>query len=160
MLFNAKDPRHLAALHLAAGCLPDAEVPPGSYDLAGSEIRIRFGDKAAVNRDAGEKGDGLEQYTATIRGLSLAAVLLILERTGAVKRANKAIWKQAIRDAADAAEKIPPEAEAAIAELKAELKNDPSAKEWRKTKAYRAGAKTAVVDVVFPEVLTACESVA
>jgi len=143
-----------AALHAARGVIPDRDVAVGEHDLAGVDVVISFDRGCSVVRGVGSSGEGLDEYTATSKGLSLAAVMLFLSRMGAAGAGTKGAWKAAIRDAIVMGDKVsdhlPPTVATALAEVQAELASDPALKSLRKTPARRLGMVGACVRVDLP----------
>lgn len=141
-----------AAMHLAAGAIDKRkaeDVPVGRHDLSGLRVVVSFPDGAAVERDSGELGNGYNVYTATSKGLSLAAVLLFIERSGASGPDAVALWVECIREAIEGGTKaedhMPPEASQALAKVQAKLQEDCQAQ--RKTPAKRIGVDLVTVEI-------------
>jgi hypothetical protein len=90
------------ALHYLGGVidkrLKDFEVPVGLHPLDRLHMTLIFPQGAAVERAVGNAGNGLEYYTATSRGLSLACVLLLLHKSGILKKTNTDVWVQLIEE--------------------------------------------------------------
>ena len=138
-----------AAIHFAAGVLDAQEVPVGLHPLTGIYVAVAFPEGAAVERMPGSLGDGYDEYTATSKGVSLAAVLLFLKKCGHSGPKAKALWLEAIREAIEhggkAEDNMPVEALQALHEIKLELSQHCQGR--RKTPAKRIGLDLATVTV-------------
>lgn len=138
-----------AAFRFATGALKGQDVPVGRHRLDGVRIIIECPDGAVVVRGKGNKGKGFDEYTATSKGISLAAVLLFLGKCNALK-GRKAIdlWvkciKAAVKQDAKAEGLMPPEALEAERRVKAKLKG---CKAIRKTPAELIGLENVQIRV-------------
>jgi hypothetical protein len=140
-----------AALHYAAGCLAEQDVPPGRYELSGVRVVIDFPDSAALERSEGSAGGGLDRTKPAELKVSLLAALLFAERSGLTGPPARRLWETCIRDAlagGKVEEHTPPEAELALDAIEQERGPQPDG--TRKTPAKRTDPKLAEVTVLAP----------
>ena len=134
-----KTPCEAAVLHFAAGALKAQDVPVGHHDLSRVQLTLTFPQFAAVVRAAGSTGKGYDIGEAPAPDLSLAAALRFIELAGLAGERYASWWLQAVRETERGmVTEIPPEAQAALAQLAAEL--PPAAPPQRKTPAKRSAA--------------------
>lgn len=143
-----KQPNYAAALHLIEGAVSKRDdVPVGHHSLGGIRVVFTFPAHAAVTRGAGDNGDGTFDKEPPPLALSLAAVLLFLERSeikGGARARRR--WAECIRDAARGMEADPPaEATTALAEVQAKMPKAPNI--VRSVPAKRTGADEVAITV-------------
>lgn len=140
-----------AVLHFAAGVFEAQEVPVGHHDLSGLKIVIKCPDGAAVDRGPGSTGEGYDECASKGASISPIALLLFLERSGAMAHANaEALWVECIREGLERGGKLdenlmPVEAIKALEQVQATLQGD--CKSRRKTPAKRVGMDWVEVSV-------------
>jgi hypothetical protein len=138
-----------AALHYAAGCLADQDVPVGRHALGGVRVVLDFPASAAVERSEGTAGGGMDETKAPPLKVTLAAALLFIEECGLFGAKAERLWERCLREVqTKPEEKIPIEAEIALGTLNAE-RGEPAGKP-KKTSAKRTDAKLATIAVIEP----------